>query len=97
MMNANDIMSRLRELKPIISARYKVRELDLFGSFVRGEQGANSDVNILAEFVDEAELFDLIGLMLYLEEMLQRQVDIVPKHALRAELQAAVLHEVITV
>ncbi|ABY36679.1 MAG TPA: nucleotidyltransferase [Chloroflexus aurantiacus] len=97
MMTANDIVSRLRELKPIISAHYKVKELGLFGSFVRGEQGANSDIDILAEFDDEADLFDLVGLTLYLEEMLQRQVDIVPKRALRAELQAAVLREVITV
>lgn len=96
-MNAEDIVTRLRELKPIISARYKARELGLFGSFVRGEQNANSDIDILAEFDDGADLFDLIGLSLYLEEILQRQVDIVPKRALRAELQEAVLREVIAV
>ncbi len=97
MMNAEDIVTKLRELKHIIAARYKAREIGLFGSFVRGEQNANSDIDVLAEFDDGADLFDLIGLTLYLEEILQRHVDVVPKRALRTELQESVLHEVIAV
>lgn len=96
-MNAEDIVSKLRQLKPIIAARYKAREVGLFGSFVRGEQSADSDIDILAEFEDEADLLDLIGLTLYLEETLQHKVDIVPKGALRKELQELVLSEVVTV
>ena len=56
-MNVEDIVTKLRELKPIITSRYKAREVGLFGSFVRGEQGANSDIDVLAEFEDEADLF----------------------------------------
>jgi len=97
MMNAEDIVIKLRELRPIIATRYKAREIGLFGSFVRGEQNANSDIDILAEFDDGADLFDLIGLTLYLEEILQRHVDVVPKRALRAELQETVLREAIAV
>jgi len=97
MMNAEDIVTKLRELRPIITTRYKVKEISLFGSFVRGEQNANSDIDILAEFDEGADLFDLIGLTLYLEEILQRHVDVVPKRALRTELQEPVLREVIAV
>ena len=97
MMNAEDIVTRLRELKPVIAARYKAREIGLFGSFVRGEQTATSDIDILAEFDEGADLFDLIGLTLYLEEILQCQVDVVPKRALRAELQETILREAIAV
>ena len=96
-MDAEDIVAKLRELKPTIAARYKAREIGLFGSFVRGEQNASSDIDILAEFEDEADLFDLIGLTLYLEEVLQRKVDVVPRRALRKELQESVLREVIAV
>jgi predicted nucleotidyltransferase len=95
MMDAEHIVTKLRELKPIISARYKAREIGLFGSFVRGEQNANSDIDVLVEFDDGADLFDLIGLTLYLEEILQRHVDVVPKRALRTELQESVLRELI--
>jgi len=97
MMNAEDIVTKLRELRPIIATRYKAREIGLFGSFVRGEQTATSDIDVLAEFDEGADLFDLIGLTLYLEEMLQHPVDVVPKRAIRAELQETILREVIAV
>ena len=97
MMNAEDIVTKLRELKHIIAARYKAREIGLFGSFVRGEQNANSDIDVLAEFDDGADLFDLIGLTLYLEETLQHHVDVVPKRAIRAELRETILREAIVV
>jgi len=96
-MNAEDIVAKLRELRPIITTRYKVRAIGLFGSFVRGEQTATSDIDVLAEFDEEADLFDLIGLTLYLEEMLERHVDVVPKRAIRAELQETILREAISV
>ena len=96
-MNAQDVLAKLRELKPTITARYKVREISLFGSFVRGEQGSSSDIDLLAEFEDNADLFDLMGLALYLEEIFERPVDVVPKRALRAELRESVLHQVVTV
>jgi len=97
MMNAQDIVTKLRELRPIIATRYKAREIGLFGSFVREEQNAYSDIDVLAEFDEGADLFDLIGLALYLEEILQRRVDVVPKGALRTELRESVLREVIAV
>ncbi len=96
-MNKEDIVTRLKELKPVIATRYKVREIGLFGSFVRGEQEASSDIDLLAEFEDNADLFDMIGLALYLEEIFQRQIDVVPKQALRAELRESVLQQVVTV
>lgn len=94
-MNIENLLTRLKELKPIMVARYKAKEIGLFGSFVRGEQSASSDIDVLVEFAEDADLFDLIGLALHLEEELQRKVDVVPKRALRAELREAVLHEVV--
>ena len=96
-MNAEDVLTTLRELKPLLANRYKVREISLFGSFVRGEQGTSSDIDLLAEFEDNADLFDLIGLMLYLEEIFQRPVDVVPKQALRMELRESVLQQAVAV
>jgi len=96
-MNAQDVIAKLTELKPTIAARYKVKEISLFGSFVRGEQGTSSDIDLLAEFEYNADLFDLIGLALYLEEIFQRPVDVVPKQALRAELRESVLQQIVTV
>lgn len=94
MTNIEDILTKLKELRPMIAARYKAKEVGLFGSFVRGEQNANSDIDVLVEFEDGTDLFDLIGLTLYLEETFQRPVDVVPKRALWMELQDSVLREV---
>jgi hypothetical protein len=94
-MNTQDLLAKLKELKPEVMARYKAKEIGLFGSFVRGEQSADSDIDVLVDFEEEADLFDLVGLALRLEEELQRKVDVIPKRALRAELREAVLREVV--
>ena len=96
-MNAKDLIAKLRELKPFVKARYKAKVISLFGSFVRGEQNTDSDIDVLVEFEEGADLFDLIGLNLYLEETLQRKVDVVPKNALREELRESVLSEAVSV
>jgi len=93
-MNRQELLRKLTGLKPKVAARYNVKEMGLFGSFVRGEQGEASDVDILVDFEEQADLFDLVGLALFLEEELRQRVDIVPKKALRAELRESVLREV---
>ena len=92
-----DVLSKLKALKPEIVIRYKVKSLELFGSVVRGEQQEASDIDVLVEFSEDADLFDLIGLGLFLEEKLNRKVDVVPKRALRKELQSTVLAEAVVV
>ena len=52
-MNANDLIAKLRELKPFVKARYKTKEISLFGSFVRGEQNTGSDIDVLVVFQKE--------------------------------------------
>jgi predicted nucleotidyltransferase len=93
-MQYEDLFIKLKKLRPILAKRYKAKEIGLFGSFVRGEHTPNSDVDLLVDFEEDADLFDMMGLALYLEDELQRKVDIVPKRALRAEIQGAVLQEV---
>ena len=90
-----DIVLTLKALKPAIAARYKAKEIGLFGSFVREQQSNISDIDVLVDFEEGADLFDLVGLALFLEEELQRKVDVVPKSALRVELRESVLREVV--
>jgi predicted nucleotidyltransferase len=95
-MNTEKLLAKLRKLKPFVATRYKAKEIGLFGSFVRGDQGAGSDIDVLVDFEEGADLFDLMGLSLYLEESLNLKVDVVPKRALRKELQESVLREVVS-
>lgn len=96
-LNTQNLLTKLKTLKPTILAQYKASEISLFGSFVRGEQKASSDIDLLVEFTDEADLFDLIGLSQFLEAELHWSVDVVPQRTLRSELRATVLQEVIPV
>ena len=96
-MEVEEIVQRLRELKPELARRYKVRRLSVFGSWARGEQKEDSDIDLLVDFEVGADLLDLVGLSLYLEEVLGKSVDIVPRAALREELRETVLEQVISV
>ena len=93
----HSVLMELRALLPELVTRYKVQGLELFGSVIREEQHEKSDIDLLVEFGEDADMFDLTGLGLFLEEKLNRKVDVVPKRALRAELQSAVLAEAIVV
>lgn len=92
-----EIIEKLKTLKPELKAHYKVRELGLFGSFVRGEQRETSDIDILVDFTEDASLFDLVRLADFLEGQLQRRVDIVTKDSPRVELRESVLRETVTI
>ena len=96
-ISKQNVLAKLRTLKPDLVTRYRVKGLELFGSVVREEQHGKSDIDLLVEFSEDADMFDLVGLGLFLEEKLHRKVDVVPKKALRAELQSAVLAEAVVV
>jgi hypothetical protein len=96
MTSKEDYLAKLKSLHDELK-RFKVREIGLFGSVVRGEQKQSSDLDVLVDFADDADLFDLVGLGLFLEEKIGRKVDVVPKRALRQELRDRVLKEVVTV
>lgn len=96
-MTAEDILGVLRTVKPELATRFKARELGLFGSVARAEEATSSDVDLLVDFTEGADLFDLVGLALYLEELLGRKVDVVPRHALRPEFRDVVLRELVPV
>ena len=95
MNESEKILKTLRELKKSISDKYKVKRIGLFGSYLRGEQTVNSDIDILTNFQDDADLFDLVGLAQFLEEKLQQKVDIVSDSALRQELKDVILKEAV--
>jgi len=95
MKTKEGIIITIKELKQNLQEKYKIREIGIFGSIIREEEKETSDIDLLVDFKEEADFFDLIGLALFLEEKLHRRVDIVPKRALRKEIKDEVLKEVI--
>ena len=77
---------------PILE-RYEVKKAAVFGSFVRGEQKEDSDIDILIEFKGKKSLLDLAGLKIELEETLKRKVDVLTYNSLHPLLKDRILQE----
>lgn len=73
--------------------RNSVIRAGLFGSFVRGEEKKNSDVDILVELGEELSLLDVIKIKLELEKALAKKVDLVEYNTIRSELKNIILNE----
>lgn len=95
MKTRKEVEETLKRYKPSLRDKFKVKEIGIFGSIIRGEQTEKSDIDILVDFEEGADLFHLVGLALFLEEKLNRKVDVVPKRALREEIAESVLKEVV--
>jgi len=78
-----------------ICRRYQVRELAVFGSAARGETRPDSDIDLLVEFLPEAQvgLLEHAGLMLDLSELLGRRVDLVSKRGLKPLIRDSIIRE----
>ncbi len=94
-MNRDEVLKQLRTHKPILSQRFCVTNLPLFGSAACNEIPDDSDIDILVRFDQPGTSRAYFGVQFYLEELLGRPVDLVK--ALRAEFRPYVEREVINV
>ena len=85
----------LREHKDEVVRRYRVSEIGIFGSFVRGEQKRRSDIDILVEYDEVPDMFEFINLGRYLQRLLRKKIDLVSKEAIRPELKDRILREIV--
>ena len=93
--NKDEILKTLKSIKNDINQRYRVKTIGLFGSFVNNRQKNTSDIDFLVEFEEDADLFHLIGLSRYLEEIFDIKVDVISKPSLKEDLKQHILQEVI--
>lgn len=90
-----EILAILKKLKNELKSNYKIKNIGLFGSYVNNKQKEASDIDILVEFEENADLFHYIGLSLFLEEYFNKNVDVISKFALKEELREHILQEAI--
>ena len=97
MQNVETIKRILIQHKADLRQKFKVKTIGVFGSYVRGEQKRNSDVDILVEFEEPIGLFEFMELENHLSDLLDVKVDLVSKKALKPHIGEHILAEVITV
>jgi hypothetical protein len=95
MKTLEEIKTILGDHKSEVIQKYKVSELGIFGSFVRGEQKRRSDIDILVDFYEIPDLFKFIELERYLQRLLGKKVDLLDKQAIKRQLKDIILKEVI--
>ncbi len=81
--------------KPILKSKFNVKEIALFGSFVREENTKTSDVDILVDFSKAISFFQFIELEQYLKKIVGRKVDLVSKGALKPIIGKYILKEAV--
>jgi predicted nucleotidyltransferase len=92
----NDILERLKELKPILMKDYSVKEIGLFGSFADNSFSDNSDIDILIE-LEKPIGWRFFTLEIFLEKTFGRKIDLVTKNALKEQIKDQILKQVIYV
>jgi uncharacterized protein len=89
------ILDELRRLRPELEKQYPIREIGVFGSYVRGEQREDSDLDVLVDLGHGMTLIDLAGLELDLSDALGIKVDLAMKDALKPRIEKRILAEAV--
>ena len=87
----------LQQQLPLLTNKYKVESLGVFGSYVRDEQSSDSDLDLLVTFSETPGLLQLIQMENYLSDLFELKVDLVMKTSLKPRLSQQVLAEVVLV
>jgi predicted nucleotidyltransferase len=96
MMDLSEIKSVLEQLKPELSQKYFVQRIGLFGSSVRDNFSASSDIDILVEFNQPIGI-EFIDLANYIETKLNRKVDLVSRNGIKQKYYEAIEKEIVYV
>ena len=96
MLTKEEILKTLAENEPELHKRFKVRKMALFGSYARGDQQPNSDVDILVE-VDPSIGLEFVTLAEKIEKLLGVPVDLVSSRAVKPRVMKYIEPELIYV
>jgi uncharacterized protein len=94
-MNKEEIGVIFKKHKPILSTKYYVNKIGIFGSYSRNEQTETSDIDVLVEFSRPVGFFKFLDLKDYLESICGKSVDLVTPRALKPYFRDQILDEVI--
>ena len=91
-----DALALLRQHEPKLKKQFGVTKIGIFGSFARGEERPDSDVDVLVTFQNGRKTFDnFMGTKFYLEDLFKRKVDLVTDAALKPLIRDPILQDVV--
>ena len=97
MKTLEEVRLEIQALKPVLKKRFKVETVDIFGSYSRGEQTKNSDLDLLVTYSESVDLLLVSSLRRYLRRKLNMRVDVVSKEFLNKRIKDQVLEEAVAI
>jgi uncharacterized protein len=94
-MSIEEILKHRREEILRIAAHHGASNVRIFGSVARGEAGPDSDVDLLVDLERDRSLLDHAALMIDLEQLLDRRVDVATARGLKPAIREYVLREAV--
>ncbi len=94
-MPLNQLMKILKSLEYEVHRKYKAELKGIFGSHAREEASGSSDIDLLVESDNGATLLDLSELGNFLEEKLERKVDLVCQSTLLEEIRPYIYNDLV--
>ena len=95
MRDIEELKQILNEHKESLKEEYMIREIGVFGSYIKHKEQEASDIDILVDFQQAVDLLTFVHLKNYLSDLLQVNVDLVMKKALKPRIGKRVLKEVV--
>lgn len=94
-MNREQVLRKLKDCQSDLRQRFGVCDVGIFGSAARDELREDSDIDVLVEFLPDRHigLFGFVQLQRYLEEQLNRKIDLTTRDALKRQLKDRILKE----
>lgn len=96
-MTATDALKRHRADVLRLAAQYGATDVRVFGSVARGDADESSDIDFLVRMSPGRSAFDIGGLLMDLQDLLGRRIDVVTERGLRPRMRERVLREAIPV
>lgn len=95
-MNRDEAIKILKEHKSELQQKFPLKTIALFGSYARNEQTNDSDIDVLVEFSEPVGI-EFVDLIIELENIFQKPVDLVTRNGLKSELKSFVEEDLIYV
>ena len=92
-----DIRNRISSQRAILSEDFCVKNLFLFGSYAKGLQNENSDIDFLVEFSDDVDMFKMVDLQEFLTELFNKKIDLGTPNGLKSFIKDNVLKEAVLI
>ncbi len=80
-----------------VTQKFQPKLIGVFGSYARGDQNKDSDLDILIDFKEKINLLELIGLEQELSELLEIKVDLITQKSLHPPLKPLIEKDLIRI